>query len=68
MKYLDIYYFNVLTELQRGYEVFIFDKQEKKVSNAAAMGVIELLNVLKEAEDKGTEDRYYFYKTEEVKE
>ena len=66
MKYSDVYNFNVVRELENGNTVYVLDKANNEVTNAATMRAIDLLRVLKEAEEPGN-NRFYFWKEEEEK-
>ena len=66
MKYSDVYNFNVVRELENGNTVYVLDKANNEITNAATMRAIDLLRVLKEAEEPGN-DRYYFWKEETEK-
>ena len=64
MKYVEIYSFSVIRELESGNTVYILDKEHNEIHNAATMRAIDLLNVLKTAEESKN-DRFYFWKEEE---
>lgn len=68
MKYIDVYYFEVMGELKKGNVVMVLDKQDMCVINVNTMRVADLLYLLECAEDKNKESRYYFFKREEERE
>lgn len=66
MKYIDVYHFNVIRELENGNTVYVLDKANEEVTKAATMRAIDLVRVLKEAEEPGN-NRFCFWKKEEEK-
>lgn len=66
MKYIDIYSFQVIRELEKGNTVYILDKFTNEIFNAATIRAIDLLSVIKTAEENKN-DRFYFWKEETEK-
>lgn len=61
MRYVNVYWFNVIDTLKDGKEVFCIDKEHHEVLCVATLPVKTLVSILTVCEEKESFDRFEFY-------
>lgn len=64
-KYVNVYWFNVIAEVQKGKEVFVIDRLIHEVLAVGTLPVKTLANILTLCEKEEHFGRYEFYYVEE---
>ena len=60
-KYINVYWFNVMEEMQKGKEVFCIDREHHEVFIVGVLPVKTLANILAMCDEKEDFGRYEFY-------